>query len=293
MNTWQSADNFLKYMSAEIFQSPEWFAHLWRYGFEKTPLRCWTWKIKATGNSVDINFPLIQEDFDGGLSSLSNYYSCLFGPEINGSSIFQSDEYNWAAAIKVLRAIPRSHVIRLQPLDLENEWYGALEKNFRIHGFMTKYFFCFGNWYQKVSPEGFEKYWKERPSALANTVRRGKRRLDAAGDWRIEINNSCASSEQLEKSIRAYEEVYAGSWKQPEPCKEFMSGLIRLAAKKGWLRLGILWLDNAPLAAQLWLTTHEKANIYKLAYIKGFEKLSAGSVLTAAMMEHAMDVDKV
>ena len=68
---------------------------------------------------------------------------------------------------------------------------------------------------------------------------------------------------------------------------------MRLAASKGWLRLGVLWLNNAPLAAQFWLTTHGKANIYKLAYIKGFEKLSVGSVLTAAMMEHAMDVDKV
>jgi hypothetical protein len=280
-------------MSSEIFQSPEWFQNLWKNGFEKRPMQCWSWKVKATETCTDINLLLMQDVFGDGLSSLSNYYSCLFGPEISESSSLRSDEQHWSSAIKVLRGIPGSHVIRLQPIDSENKWFETLEKKFRTNGFITKKFFCFGNWYQQVPQEGFEKYWRERPSALSNTVRRGKSRLNNAGDWHIEIHSSCKNLEELEEAIRAYEKVYAGSWKNPEPCKEFIPGLMRLAASKGWLRLGVLWLNNAPLAAQLWLTTHDKANIYKLAYIKGFEKLSAGSVLTAAMMEHAMDVDKV
>jgi hypothetical protein len=280
-------------MSAEIFQSPEWFAHLWKFGFEKIPHRYWSWKIKISGDGAGMCLPLVQDASDSGLTSLSNYYSCLFGPEMVGDSSLLPDENQWTQAINVLRRIPGSHAIRLQPLDSESQWFCSLEKNLQRNGFWTKQFFCFGNWYQKVSSEGFKKYWEERPSALANTVRRGKRRLDAAGDWRIEIYTSCSSARELGKAIEAYEDVYAGSWKKPEPCKEFMPGLMRLAASKGWLRLGVLWLNNAPLAAQFWLTTHGKANIYKLAYIKGFEKLSVGSVLTAAMMEHAMDVDKV
>jgi CelD/BcsL family acetyltransferase involved in cellulose biosynthesis len=55
----------------------------------------------------------------------------------------------------------------------------------------------------------------------------------------------------------------------------------------------VLRLNGEPLAAQLWLTCSGKANIYKLAYVKGMEKLSAGSVLTQALMQHAMDVDRV
>ena len=47
------------------------------------------------------------------------------------------------------------------------------------------------------------------------------------------------------------------------------------------------------LAAQVWLVHGAKANIYKLAYVKGQEKLSAGSALTAALMQHVMDVDRV
>jgi CelD/BcsL family acetyltransferase involved in cellulose biosynthesis len=55
----------------------------------------------------------------------------------------------------------------------------------------------------------------------------------------------------------------------------------------------VLRLNGEPLAAQLWLTCSGKANIYKLAYVKGMEKLSVGSVLTQALMQHAMDVDRV
>ena len=98
---------------------------------------------------------------------------------------------------------------------------------------------------------------------------------------------------ELHAALAAYQAVYAQSWKPPELCVEFIPALVKLSAERGWLRLGVLWLNGEPLAAQLWLTCRGKANIYKLAYVKGKEKLSAGSVLTQALMQHAMDVDRV
>ncbi|MBS0467008.1 MAG: GNAT family N-acetyltransferase, partial [Proteobacteria bacterium] len=97
----------------------------------------------------------------------------------------------------------------------------------------------------------------------------------------------------VERALEAYLAVYAQSWKTPEPCPGFMPGLVRTAAREGWLRLGVLWLGQQPVAAQVWLVHGGKANIYKLAYAKGHEKLSAGSVLTAELMRHVMDEDRV
>jgi CelD/BcsL family acetyltransferase involved in cellulose biosynthesis len=126
---------------------------------------------------------------------------------------------------------------------------------------------------------------------LRHSTERGRRRLNKAGEWRIDIVTQVGPA--LEAALAGYQRVYAQSWKPPEPCPGFIPGLVALAAERGWLRLGVLWLNGEPLAAQLWLTGGGKANIYKLAYAKGMEKFSAGSVLTQALMQHAMDVDRV
>jgi CelD/BcsL family acetyltransferase involved in cellulose biosynthesis len=59
------------------------------------------------------------------------------------------------------------------------------------------------------------------------------------------------------------------------------------------LRLGILHLNSVPVAAQLWLTHGGVASIYKLAYDEEASRYSAGTVLTAAMFEQALDRDHV
>ncbi len=93
--------------------------------------------------------------------------------------------------------------------------------------------------------------------------------------------------------MAAYKQVYARSWKQPEPYPDFMPGLIRLAAGRGWLRLGVAYKGTIPLAAQVWVVSYGKASIFKLAYDENFKSVSAGSLLTAELMRHVLDVDRV
>jgi len=269
-------------MATDLFQSEAWFALLLAHGFEQPP------KHLPLPLASGVCLQLMQQVPGEALSSLTNYYSCLYGPqgEWRGLSAAQ-----WTAAAAAMKKLPGGAVVRLQPLDAASPWVSSMEAGLRWAGYRTDRFFCFGNWYQPVPLGGFGAYWSERPSALRNSVDRGRRRLDKAGIWRIDIHSQ--ASDTLEGAIAAYEAVYARSWKPPEPCREFMPGLIRLAASQGWLRLGVLWLNDEPLAAQLWLVCEGKANIYKLAYVQGFEKLSAGSVLTTALMQHTMDVDGV
>jgi CelD/BcsL family acetyltransferase involved in cellulose biosynthesis len=47
------------------------------------------------------------------------------------------------------------------------------------------------------------------------------------------------------------------------------------------------------MAAQIWLVCAGTAYIIKLAYHQSYAKYSAGSVLTAHLMRHVVDVDKV
>ncbi|MBS0508539.1 MAG: GNAT family N-acetyltransferase [Proteobacteria bacterium] len=227
----------------------------------------------------------------GPVQALGNYYSCLYGPIGSARGLAGLSVSQWSEAVRALRRSHGASVLRLQPLDADSAWLMALQQGLRGAGYLTDRFFCFGNWFQPVPEGGFASYWAQRPSMLRNSVERGRRRLDRAGPWRIEIQGG--DQPGVERALGAYLAVYAQSWKLPEPCPEFMPSLVRLAAREGWLRLGVLWLQDQPVAAQVWLVHGAKANIYKLAYVKGQERLSAGSVLTAALMQHVMDEDRV
>jgi len=73
----------------------------------------------------------------------------------------------------------------------------------------------------------------------------------------------------------------------------FMPGLMRLCAAAGALRLGLVWLHGQPIAAQLWMVHGGRAEVYKLAYDEAFKGYSPGTVLTARLMQHVIEHDKV
>jgi hypothetical protein len=267
----------------DLFSTRHWFTHLLEHGLD-SPV---THHVLSLGvGSSELH--LMRTSERAGLTSLSNYYSGLYAPSDLKDSISTSQ---WMSVAVAIRDLPGSWEVKLQPMADDAPWCAALESALRGVGYRTDRFFCFGNWYQSVPDGGFVPYWAKRPSALRNSVDRGRRRLSKAGTWRIDIHSE--KTPALDAAIAAYLHVYSRSWKVPEPRPDFVPGLIRLAAEQGWLRLGILWLESEPIAAQLWLVFGSKANIFKLAYVQGREKLSAGSVLTAALMQQLMDVEGV
>lgn len=269
----------------DVFHTEAWFHHLQTHGLDFAASAL---SLKQETPAGPVLFHLLTSTETVGLSGLSNYYSGLFGPVASAEALADWDA---AAAARDLRLMAGSAVLDMHPLDAQTTWLASWEDGLRHSGYWTDRYFCFGNWYQPVLPGGFEAYWADRPSALRNTVARARRRLDRQGEWRLDIING--EQPGLEAAIKAYVSVYNRSWKTPEPNPAFMPGLIRLAAQQGWLRLGLVHVAGEPVAAQLWLVAGGKANIFKLAYVQGFEKLSVGSVLTAELMRHVIDVDRV
>ena len=72
-----------------------------------------------------------------------------------------------------------------------------------------------------------------------------------------------------------------------------MPGLLRTTAGKGMLRFGLARLDGQPVAVQAWIVGHGRAEIYKLAYDEQYKSFAPGTLLTAMMMEHVIEVDGV
>src|SRR5437879_2639242 len=175
-------------------------------------------------------------------------------------------------------------------MDVQSGEFSELVEAFKAAGFVVQTYFSFGNWYLPVNGRSFAQYSESLPSVLKNTLNRKRKKLEKTGRAKIEIVTGGPS---LDAAIDAYMKVYLSSWKQPEPHPEFVPGLIRTCSAMGALRLGIVYVDGGPAAAQLWIVHHGNALIYKLAYDERFGELSVGTTLSATLFQHALDVDKV
>lgn len=231
---------------------------------------------------------MVLHDQPTRISGLSNFYSPLFGM-VNEAA---ADSSQLEMLSSHLKGDPIGYAeVRFAPMDTDSSSYAMLKKAFRASGWVVDDFFCFGNWYQLVTPGDSTSYLAVRPSKLRNTLRRAERGLSRKSEFALDIIQEEGS--RLDYAIAAFVEVYNRSWKQPEPFPGFIPGLCHLAAGRGWLRLGILRLGCQPLAAQLWLVSGKTAYIVKLAYDRDFSQFSAGTVLTAALCRHVIDIDRV
>ena len=217
--------------------------------------------------------------------ALGNYYTTLYQPIL---SIDASAEDLCQVICAIARDRPELAELHFSPLDPAAPATIILRNALQAAGWITFNYFAFGNWYLPVTGTWHE-YLNGRSGKLHNTIIRMRKKFAASGG-RLQI---LTEAEQLDAGIAAFAKVYAGSWKKPEPHAEFVPGLIRMLAATHRLRLGIAWLQDQPIAAQIWILNHGKANIYKLAYDERFATYSPGTVLAAHLMEHVIDNDKV
>jgi CelD/BcsL family acetyltransferase involved in cellulose biosynthesis len=195
-----------------------------------------------------------------------------------------------AAYLRMTLQDARIDVLRFDAMDPAHASFDILEAAIHQAGLKPYRFFCFGNWYLPVQGRSYQTYFQGLASQVRNTVRRREKKFFAAERGRLEI---VTGNDGLEEAVAAWRKIYGSSWKIAEPFPEFVPGLIRLCAARGWLRLGLAYHDGEPVAGQIWIVSHGRAAIYKLAYDEKFAYLSAGTVLTAHLMRHVLDEDKV
>jgi len=219
------------------------------------------------------------------IQALANYYTSLYAPAI-------APELKYRDLAQLLSGVLKAHApvasMQFAPMDPQSMPYRRLWNALQANGLAPFSYFCFGNWYLS-GLSTWQNYLQGRDGQLRNTIKRTAKKFATVGG-KLELLTGGAD---LERSLAAYEQVYAKSWKQPEPYTTFMPGLIRTSADLGRLRLGVAWLDGAPIAAQVWIVSNGKANIYKLAYDENYKAHGAGTVLTAMLMEHVIEKDGV
>lgn len=145
----------------------------------------------------------------------------------------------------------------------------------------------------------YASYYQQRPSQLRHTIKRREKKLTKVHQYRTEI---ITSIEAFSAAFMAYKTIYQQSWKGDEFSFDFIEKVCLAALVENKLRLGLLFVDDEPAAAQLWFLQtavdnsghlQTTASIFKLAYTPKYRKYSVGSLLSLALSEHVISQDQV
>jgi len=213
---------------------------------------------------------------DGGrtLQSLTNPYTGLYQPLLAPGVDDAALRRAGAEFGRFCRGWP---TVRLDALAEDAFEIAPLLAGARRAGMLASRFAHFGNWHEPIAGRSWEQYLAARPGALRETVRRKLKRAQAT----LEI---VATPDAVAAGIDAYEDIYARSWKVPEPYPRFHAEMMRRAADVGVLRLGLLRAAGKVVAAQIWIVQAGRASVLKLAHDEADRALSPGTVLTALMI---------
>ncbi len=279
--------------AADIFESAAWFDLFASHALAESERPIFL-EIQGSvsGATVDAIVPLIESKHTDApyprlLRSMVNYYSCSYGPihrlPIDARAVSP-------VADELVAFAKRFDMVQLNPIDASSVFLAASRLAFSRARWITETYACFGNWYTPTQGMTYSDYLRACGSSFPATCEKRRQQFLKRKNASLEIRSNDVA---IDSAIDAYTKVYQASWKTPEPYVDFIPSLIRLAARKGWLRLGLAFVDDEPAAAQLWFVVSGRALIYKIVYDGKFSKLSVGSVLTSHMFAHVLDVDHV
>lgn len=277
LNVVQSEEELARLLSDECQTAPfdrlAWWQGLGKY-CGLTPLLV----IAREGNAIAA-LPLS----DGGrhLSALANWYTFRFRPVLSEGS---GGEAMLAALAGDLAG--KTHRLTLSGLPDEDGTTSRIEATFRTAGWVVVREVCDTNHVLPVDGRRYEQYLATRPGKLRTTLKRKDKKVT------VEILTHFDES-----AWRDYEDIYAESWKPEEGSPAFLRAFAKAEGAAGRLRLGIARAADDPqgpaIAAQMWTVEGGTAFIHKLAHREAAKPLSPGSVLSAALFRHAIDVDRV
>lgn len=263
-------------VQAKLFDRLDWLESLHRVALRThAPALLHACSGKAQGW-----LPLMRAG-NGHLAALANWYNFTWAPVFAHAD----SEVERLALLRGLARLAARHARRLTlaPLPDEDGSASMVQAAFAASGWAVFCAPCDHNHILDIKGRSFDAYWAGRPSRLRNTVKRkGK-----TGIVTLRIERAYSA-----ESWHDYERVYARSWKPEEGSPEFLRQLAERESAAGALRLGLAYIDGQPVAAQFWTVENGSALIHKLAHDERHMQASPGTLLTAALFQHVIDVDQ-
>lgn len=211
------------------------------------------------------------------LTQLSNWYTFRFRP------IVSEDGENLLAPLAhdLARRARRITLSGLPTDDAQRLAHAFRNVGWRVHQAQSDV-----NHVLTLAGRDYAAYLTGRPGKLRTTIKRKSAKVAT----RILTHFDAEVWAQ-------YEAIYTESWKPEEGSPAFLRAFAQAEGAAGRLRLAIAHaaddLTGPALAAQMWTVEGGTAFIHKLAHRESAKPLSPGSVLSAALFRHVIDVDEV
>lgn len=237
----------------------------------------------VAGDKVQAILPLVKTEGNSWCSLKHRYtthYSLLLAQEDQRQVLTCMAEGLMRLPLKALL---------LEPVADNDSRLNNFQQSLETAGFSCERIFRFYNWIYQVQGQSSADYMAARPARLRNTICRKQRKLEREHGYQIRL----FSGEEVPRRMSDYYAVYKASWKVNEQYIDFLDGMVAGFSSRGWSRLGVLYVEQQPVAAQLWFVAHGKASIFRLVYDKVWKAYSPGTILTAFLMEHVIDSCKV
>ncbi|MGV3478672.1 MAG: GNAT family N-acetyltransferase [Sphingobium sp.] len=259
-----------------LFDRLEWFRRIWAHcppGIRPLVVRAVSEKAQA--------WLFLARTESGSLTALASWYTLSFRPVFTGNPS-EAVKLRLLIAIAARLKARRLGVSRitLRPVPVEDGTAELIARAFSKRGWAASRAPATVNWIANLTDKDFPTYWAERPGQVRSTVqRKGKK-----GVVSVEILDRFD-----ERAWTAYEEIYAQSWKGDEGSPEFLRAMAESEGAAGTLRMGLAYIEDRAVAAQLWTVENGTAIIHKLAYVEDAAEHSPGSLLSAALFQHVID----
>lgn len=256
---------------ASPFDRAEWFGLLAAHGFAGQG------RIDAQGKAGETTALLsLRIEKPGHLAGLTNWYSFAIRPRYTGS--------NRGAALNDLLLSLRSQATHLSLYPVRDEDRQSIAGALRAAGWWVKATPAGDRHWLDLSDMDHDSWWASRPGALRSTVQRKAKK----GMVDIQL-----LTEFDPGSWAAYEQIYSASWKPEEGHPALLRAFAEAENIRGTFRMGIARIEGVPVAAQFWTVEDGTAFIHKLAHVEDSLKASPGTLLSAALFRHVIEVDSV
>jgi hypothetical protein len=213
----------------------------------------------------------------GHLAGLANWYSFAIRPLYRGNG-------NQSGALLDLFHALRADAARLSLYPVRDEEQQEIAATMRSAGWWVKATPAGDRHWLDLSDMDHDGWWESRPGALKNTVKRKAKKgvVDLALFTTFDAD-----------AWADYEAVYAASWKPEEGHPALLRAFAEAESARGNFRMGLAGIEHEPVAAQFWTVEDGTAFIHKLAHVEDSLKASPGTLLSAALFRHVIEVDGV